>query len=82
MGRGWRARTVVGVMALLVLPVTADGGGPSQKDVLARAGRRVVQYQAELPHLIATETSVQLATAPPAASSRCRNVTWCRSWDG
>ena len=64
MGRGWRARTVVGVMALLVLPVAADGRGPSQKEVLARAGRRVVQYQAELPHLIATETSVQLATAP------------------
>jgi hypothetical protein len=64
MGRGWRARTVLGVMALFVLPVAADGGGPSQKDVLARAGRRVVQYQAELPHLIATETSVQLATAP------------------
>ena len=62
--RGWRARTVVGVVALIVLPVAADGRGPSQKDVLARVGRRVVQYQAELPHLIATETSVQLATAP------------------
>jgi hypothetical protein len=51
-------------MALFVLPIAADGGGPSQKDVLARAGRRVVQYQAELPHLIATETSVQLASSP------------------
>jgi hypothetical protein len=64
MGRGWRARTVVGVMALLALPVAADGGGPSQKDVLARAGRRVLQYQAELPHFIATETSEQLARQP------------------
>src|SRR5262249_45526899 len=34
---------------------------------LARAGRRVLEYQAELPHLIATETSVQLATAPRGA---------------
>jgi hypothetical protein len=64
MARRWRPRTVVVVMALLVLPVAADGGGPSQKDVLARAGRRVVQYQAELPHLIATETSVQRASSP------------------
>jgi hypothetical protein len=64
MGRSWRARTLVGVMALVVLPAAADGGGPSQKDVLARAGRRVLEYQAELPHLIATETSVQLASAP------------------
>ena len=62
--RRWRARTVVAAMALFVLPMAADGAGPSQKDVLARAGRRVVQYQAELPHLIATETSVQRATAP------------------
>jgi hypothetical protein len=64
MARSWRARIVVGVIGLFVLPVATDGGGPSQKDVLARAGRRVVQYQAELPHLIATETSVQRATAP------------------
>jgi hypothetical protein len=65
---GWSKRIVVGVTALLVLPGAADAGRPSQKDVLARAGRRVVQYQAELPHLIATETSVQLATAPPGGT--------------
>src|SRR4051812_11363897 len=63
MTRGWR-QLVVGVTAVLVLPASVDGRGPRQKDVLACAGRRVLQYQAELPHLIATETSVQRASAP------------------
>ena len=63
MARAWKVRLVGSAMALLIAPA-AESGGPSQKEVLARAGRRVVQYQAELPHLIATETSVQLARAP------------------
>ena len=52
---------------MLAGPAIAESGGPSQKEVLARAGRRVLQYQADLPHLVATETSVQLATAPCGA---------------
>ena len=32
---------------------------PRDRDVLARAGAAVRQYQEELPHLVATETSVQ-----------------------
>src|SRR5215831_4323653 len=65
---GAARKLIVWVVAIMLAgSAIAESGGPSQKEVLARAGRRVLQYQAELPHLIATETSVQLATAPRGA---------------
>lgn len=58
-------RVVWCVTAFVLAPLVAEGRGPSQTEVLARAARRVLQYQADLPHLIATETSEQIATPPP-----------------
>jgi hypothetical protein len=60
-----RNRLVWRSAALLVaLAAPAVYGVPRDRDVLARAGERVLQYQANLPHLIATEISEQRATAP------------------
>jgi hypothetical protein len=59
-------RVVGGLLALglALLPASGDAA-TRQRDVLARAGARVLTYQAELPHLIAIETSVQHAIPPP-----------------
>lgn len=67
MRRAFARRITYGAAWLLLAPLVAEGGAPRQKEVLARAGRRVRQYQAELPHLIATETSEQIATPPAGA---------------
>jgi hypothetical protein len=58
-------RVVAGLLALgLALPPTSGDAATRERDVLARAGARVLRYQAELPHLIAIETSVQHAIEP------------------
>jgi hypothetical protein len=64
-----RTRLLLVAIGLLTLSESAwSHAGPRLQDVLARAGQRVLRYEAQLPFLVARETSVQRAWAAPGAT--------------